>query len=172
MLKQTRQFYQTHRWFRWGLQLLILVVIINAVNLWQSRNLATGKAPVIRGKLLNGETIDTSQLDKPLLVYFWATWCPICKAQHGTIESIARDHDVLTIAAWSGSVAEVADYVQEQGTNLRVLVDEGDMLVKQFHVTAVPTSFFVDREGNIRFVSAGYTTDPGYRLRMNWLESH
>jgi len=102
-------------------------------------------------------------------VHFWATWCPVCKAEQGSIAAIAHDHpDVISVAMQSGKPEEVAKYLSDQGIAFPVLNDPDGSISAAWGVHAVPASFIIGPDGQIRFVEVGYTTSLGLRLRL-WL---
>jgi len=165
-----REKYRKHRWLRGSLQLIFFLLLYMAISHWQTADYAKGKAPVIVATTLNGRYFDLREhYQKPILVHFWATWCPICKLENGTIESLAKDYKVITIASWSGDAAEVNGFLQQQGLNLPVIVDSDGEWAKLYGVKGVPASFFI-KQGRIQFVERGYTSEPGFRLRFWWVE--
>ena len=130
-----------------------------------------GMAPAIVATTLKGETFDLrDHQSKPVLVHFWATWCPICEFENSNIVNIAEDYQVITVASWSETEAEVREYLRKEGLNLPVIVDEDGEWAKVYGVKAVPSSFFVDKKGFIQFVEKGYTSEVGMRARLWWLE--
>jgi thiol-disulfide isomerase/thioredoxin len=160
------------RWRVWagraGFALLLVAVVIG-VRFYQQRTLAEGPAPVTRAALLNGQVFDLAAWrGEPLLVYFWASWCPVCRLEQGAIAALVRDQRVVTVAMQSGSSAEVAKYLREQGLEIPVINDPDGALAARWGVRATPSFFIVDGTGAIRFREVGYTSEPGLRLRM-WL---
>jgi len=129
-----------------------------------------GAAPPLQGALLNGSAyVLPARPTQPVLVHFWATWCPVCRAEQGAIAAIAQDRpDTITVAMQSGSDAEVAKHLVEQGLRFPVLNDSDGRLSSAWGVHAVPASFIISPDGQIRFVEVGYTTALGLRLRL-WL---
>ena len=103
-----------------------------------------------------------------MLVHFWATWCPVCRAEQDTIEALAKDHPTVTVAMQSGAAAVVAEHLNKEALSFPVLNDPDGAISAEWGVRAVPTSFVVDGAGQIRFVEVGYTTGLGLRLRL-WL---
>ena len=103
-----------------------------------------------------------------MLVHFWATWCPVCRLELGTIDSLAKDYPVITVAMEDTAAAEILGYMQEHDVTFPVLHDPQASLARQYGVQAVPTSFVVDEQGQIRSATVGYTTELGLRLRL-WL---
>ncbi|MBI1173926.1 MAG: redoxin family protein [Sideroxydans sp.] len=132
--------------------------------------MVSGMAPPLSGMQLNGSAYTLPvRPAQPVLVHFWATWCPICRAEQGSIEAIAQDHpDTITVAMQSGSDAEVVRHLAEQGLHFPVVNDADGRLSAAWGVHAVPASFVISPDGQIRFVEVGYTTGAGLRLRL-WL---
>lgn len=152
-----------------ALQLLLLVAIIAGVRFWQQRDIVRGMAPPLTGVLLDGKSAATTLRDgQPLLVHFWASWCPICSAEQGSIESLSKDYPTLTIAMQSGSDAEVLQHLRKENLSFAVLNDPDSAISREWGVRAVPASFVIDAQRRIRFVEVGYTTGIGLRLRLWW----
>ncbi|MBU1214749.1 MAG: protein disulfide oxidoreductase [Gammaproteobacteria bacterium] len=161
------------RWRSLPINLLLLVIVVGGIRLWQQRDMVSGSAPEVRGVTLAGETFRLPQhLDRPLLVHFWATWCPVCRTEEGNIASIANaGGNVITIAMQSGTADAVRSYQNERQVAFPVLNDPDNSISNIWGVHAVPASFVIDRNGNIRFVEVGYTTELGLRLRL-WLAEY
>lgn len=144
-----------------------LVVVVLLVRAYQHRDIAAGPAPELDGPLLDGRAFRLMPMDKPVLVHFWATWCSICRAEQGTINDLARDYSVITVAMQSGSDDAVTRHLSEQNLAFAVINDADGRIANRWGVRAVPATFVVDRAGMIRFVEVGYTTELGLRARMN-----
>lgn len=157
-------------WLRRAIEVLVVVALIAGIRAWQQRDMVSGPAPILQGALLDGKPFAlAAKPTQPVLVYFWATWCPVCRAEQGTIEAIAHDHpNVITVAMQSGSRDDVMKHQREQGLSFPVLNDPDGRISAAWGVHAVPASFFIDTNGQIRFVEIGYTTGVGLRLRL-WL---
>ena len=149
----------------------ILILIYLSVRAYMQWQLASGPVPGFQAQTLDGQQFDTAKQRKgPLLIHFWASWCPICHLEQDSIQAISQDYPVIGIAMNSGEAGEVMRFLRQQGLSFPVINDpEGD-LAKQFGVTGVPVSFVVDAHNQIRFVERGYTTEWGLRLRL-WLSS-
>jgi len=160
--------FKLNRKWNTALQILIVVVVYFGIQAYHKRGTTRGTAPPLYGNLLDGTVVGPESFKgKPYLVHFWAAWCSICRLEQGSINAIAEDYPVLTIASQSGSKSEVAKFVKEHELNFPVLVDNSGQWAKAFGVLAYPTSFFVDSVGEIRFVEVGYTTELGLRARMS-----
>ena len=159
----------TKVWLRRAAEILFIVALVVGIRAWQQRDIPAGPAPALRGELLDGKPFMTPRPGSPLLVHFWAIWCPVCRTEQASIQDLARDNpNVVTVAMQSGSNAEVEKFMRSQALDFRVLNDPYGRLAASWGVHAVPASFIVDTDGSIRFVEFGYTTEIGLRLRL-WL---
>ena len=158
-----------HRWLRLAVEIISILLVLLAVRAWMQRGMVDGVVPELEGRLLNNEHYSLlTDNRRPLLVHFWASWCPVCKLEQESIEAISDDHAVITIAMQSGEASEVAKYMQQEGLRFSVINDPNGMLSRRFGVRAVPSSFIVADNNTIVFRETGYTTGIGLRLRL-WL---
>lgn len=157
------------KWLKIALEVALVLAIFFGIRAYQQRDLVIGVAPPIDQATLAGTQFNLAGWQgAPALVYFWASWCPICAAQQDTIQTLASEHRVITVAMQSGDADAVRDYLREQEWPVPVIVDADGTLARRYGVRGVPTSFVLDAQGRIRFTEVGYTTAWGYRLRL-WL---
>jgi thiol-disulfide isomerase/thioredoxin len=152
------------------IQILLFFLLIAGIRFWQQRDMVSGAAPVLQGMTLAGQsyTLPTHPAH-PVLVHFWASWCPICRTEQGSIDDIAHDYpNAITVAMQSGKSDAVATHMREQGISFPVVNDPDGSIARTWGVHAVPVSFIIAPDGKIRFVEVGYTTGIGLRLRL-WL---
>jgi peroxiredoxin len=153
-----------------AIEVAIVLAVLAAFQWYRTQPLADGQAPSLAAPAVaDGTRIDLAAPSHgPRLVYFWATWCPICKLEQGSIAAISQDYDVITVAMQSGTAPEVASYLDEHGLGLRTIADPNGEISQRWGVAAVPASFIIDSDGVIRHRTVGYTTGIGLRLRL-WL---
>ena len=118
-------------------------------------------SPKLRGLAPDFELADASGKlwslhalrDKPVLVSFWATWCPPCVQEMPSLEAMARRlGDRATILAVS--VDENWDAIRKffpHGTPLTVLLDPSKAVPASFGTSQFPESFLVDPSGHVRY---------------------
>ena len=148
----------------------MLITVVFALHIYQTRGAVSGKAPEIRGQLLDGTPVSLAEFrGQPVLLQFWASWCPACIMEQGSIHAIAQDHAVLSIALEDSSADEIRRWMVNKGVSYRVLRDPSGHISGRFGVQGVPTSMIIDASGEIRFVEVGYTTEIGLRLRLWWV---
>jgi peroxiredoxin len=144
------------RWRSRAVTAILFVAAVVAIRAWQQRDMASGAAPPLQGMTLAGRHYELgARPGHPVLVHFWATWCPICRTELGSITSIAGRADVITVAMQSGTPQEVARYLRAQGADFPVLNDPDGRLAQAWGVHAVPASFVIGPDGDIRFVEVG-----------------
>lgn len=147
----------------------ILLAVYAGVSLWQTRHLASGAAPALAAVATDGAAVSLDALHgRPVLVMFWATWCPICRTELGTLQSVSRDWSVVTIALDSGDAAKLRAFMRKHGLNFKVIVDPHGELSRRWGVVAVPAGFVLDPSGRIAFRLVGLTSGWGLRARL-WL---
>lgn len=113
-------------------------------------------APNIRFSDANGNIHNlTDYQGKVVLLNFWATWCTPCVAEMPTLSQLAsdmqgRDVVVLPISVdFSGSEAVQKFYNNNGIENLGVFVDNKGTAFKEYKLNALPTTFIIDRRGNV-----------------------
>lgn len=151
---------------------LLFVAIYFSVRAWQQQAMPQGKAPAITSTItVSGKPVNLSDYrGKPLMLYFWATWCRICEFEQGSIRSISQDHPVLSVALQSGNATQVRDYMKQHELRMPTIVDEFGEIANRYGVKGTPAVFFIDANGMIRSVEVGYTSEIGMRVRL-WLAS-
>lgn len=151
------------------LEWVAIIALIVGIQFAVGRNLPTGEPPGIAGQTLDGVDFDLTRLrGRPAVVYFWASWCPICRGMQSSVGSIAQDHPLISVALQSGTRAELAKYMQEQGFHASTLPDEDGAITGRYGLRGVPAVFVLGPEGKIRFATTGYTSEIGIRIRL-WL---
>ena len=151
--------------------LLMIFVVSNVMSYLRKPTLESNVLPHIEMKLLDGTVFSSKAMEgKPIIIHFWATWCPTCKLEAGNIQSVSEKYTVLTIAVQSGDDREVEAYMKENGLRFKVLNDVDGLWAKKFKVEAYPTTFIYDGKGELRFTEVGYTTTAGLLARLKMVE--
>lgn len=115
-------------------------------------------APDFTLETLSGETYTLSSLQgNVVLVNFWATWCPPCRAEMPELLQAARDYPDLALLAVN--VAETSDKVSQFAEQFRmdvpVVIDPQGAISDRYNVRGLPTSIFLDADGKIMEVRPG-----------------
>ena len=161
------------RWRRWGKEalwlLLMALVISTLLDLWRSPTLPEGamSTPVT---LQDGSNTDLATLSqgKPLLVYYWASWCPVCRFTTDTVDQIWQQGDnVLTVALRSGNSEQLGKGMSKKGLTFPTHNDESGELAARWQVGVTPT-FLVIKDGKLVSSTTGWSSKWGLQLRLWW----
>jgi thiol-disulfide isomerase/thioredoxin len=133
------------------------------------RGLISGSAPPLLGATLDGKPFDGAGFrGRPMVIYFWASWCSICKMMQGAVDAVAKDIPVVSVALLSGDAAEVRRHAEREKIAVPVVLDEDGRIAATYGVRGVPAVFIVGPDGKIRFSTVGFTSEWGIRARV-WL---
>jgi thiol-disulfide isomerase/thioredoxin len=106
----------------------------------------------LRGPTLDGDSFDSSRLaGRPVVLWFWAPWCTICRAEGPDVAAVAAEYagqvELIGVAG-RGDVESMRSFVADTGTGSLVhLVDEDGAVWNRFGVVSQPAFVFVDRSG-------------------------
>ena len=148
---------------------IFFIIVLNVVSYFKGIDLNKEKFSIQSFELIDGSNYEIKN-DKPLLVNFWASWCPVCALEEQNIENLSKDFEVITIATQSGSNEEIEKYLKDKNLSFKVVNDEYGLLSTEFNVKAFPTTFIYDKNKNLKFTEVGYTSTFGLKLRL-WLSS-
>jgi thiol-disulfide isomerase/thioredoxin len=154
------------------IELVLIIAVFFIAKAYSQRHLVKGIAPPILATTISGQQIELANYKgKPLLLHFWASWCPVCELEQDSINAISKDFPVISIAMNSGGEREIKKYMSEQQLDFPTVVDEQAQIARQFGVRGVPTSFIINPDGQIESSEIGYTSETGLRFRL-WLANN
>ncbi|MFI0545467.1 MAG: redoxin domain-containing protein [Brachymonas sp.] len=166
---------------RWWLRQLgffcTLALIVQGAAWWQARSVVRGTAPTfalplalaVQGQnTISLDAFRTQHAGRPVLLYFWAEWCPVCKVQQSSLNSLMPEFPVLTIATQSGDAAAVQKVLIVRQLPWLTAVDQQGALWRSYGLRGVPTTIVLDAQGQISSVSVGYTSAWSLRLKLWW----
>lgn len=139
--------------------LLILVglaVGIGPAGVGQARAENRGPAPDFNLRKFNLGRVKLSDYrGKVVLINFWATWCPPCIKEIPDFVALTDEYEekglvILGISLDKNPQQVLPGFIRKYKINYPVLLDDGRVAGAYGGVTAIPTTFLVDREGNIR----------------------
>lgn len=163
------------------LMLIVLVGLVVAIILWPTELKAStpatttaqddlvtttlihrgDEAPNFSTELLDGTTVQLKELrGKPVLLIFWATWCPPCRSelahlQEGVIDVYGDTITVLPISR--GEKRDVVEgYISRMGYTFAVGLDRNQSIYRKYATNYVPRCFVIDSEGKVLYAGVGY----------------
>ena len=110
---------------------------------------------------------------KVVFLNFWATWCPPCKMEMPDIQKIYEKYEkqgeksdvvVLSVAAPNTQdekdIDGIKSFLEENGYTYPVLMDDGGYTFGAYRISSLPTTFMIDKEGNVfGYVQGGLTQE-------------
>jgi thiol-disulfide isomerase/thioredoxin len=114
---------------------------------------------------LEGERVQLSALrGSPVIVNFWATWCPPCRAEMPELETVWLEYRDTGLVLLGVDQAENATVVAQfargaMGVTFPILLDSDLAVRDQYAVRALPTTVFIDAAGRIQDVKVGGPLD-------------
>ncbi|MBE3593665.1 MAG: TlpA family protein disulfide reductase [Candidatus Carbobacillus altaicus] len=152
----------------------IIVVVLLAGTIWVVwDHFLNHTPPVVVGRpapdfelmLMDGGTITLKELrNRPVLINFWATYCPSCIDEMPAIESVYqayRDQGFIVVGINTGeSMAAIQGYVRRTGVTYPIALDPDAKAQKAYKVYDLPRSVFIDADGNVAVDHIGEMNAP------------
>lgn len=133
-------------------------------------------APDFTLESLDGQSVHLADLfDRPVIVNFWASWCPPCRAEMPAMQRVYEDyagqiHLLAVNAAHQDTLANAMAFVSGNGLTFPILLDSQGAAYRQYAITSLPTTFFIGADGVIaEVVVGGPLTEAGLRSRIESL---
>ena len=120
-------------------------------------------APDFALTTLDGEEFRLSaQRGTPVVLNFWATWCPPCRAELPELRA-ASERYAGRVAIVGVNQAETATSIAQSASDLGLTfpipLDHSGAVSRAYGVRSLPTTFFIDRDGVIRQIQNGPLTE-------------
>jgi cytochrome c biogenesis protein CcmG/thiol:disulfide interchange protein DsbE len=147
--------------------ILLLGVVLGAAGC--GNDVTSASAPVVGSpapdfalKTPDGQAVSLGSLrGHPVLLNFWATWCGPCKQEIPFLQDVATDPARLAgglemVAVNAKETAQtVRDFQETSGMTYRVLLDPKGQVANLYNIKGIPTTYFIDKDGIIRYVKVG-----------------
>lgn len=106
-------------------------------------------------------TLSNFKQKKPVYLFFWATWCPICKKEIPRVkalhEKFGNQIEVLAInVGMNDSLDNIIAYQSTYQINYPIAFDENSAIANKYNVFGTPTQVVIDIDGNLRYQGHSY----------------
>lgn len=113
-------------------------------------------------RLDGGQTRLAEHRGEVVAIRFWADWCPFCKDEMVALEPVYRRLHASGFRIFAINVrqdaATAGAFVRRLGISYDTLLDESGEVARRYGVQALPTTFFIDRDGRVRARVLGEST--------------
>jgi peroxiredoxin len=119
-----------------------------------SDNIINSRAPDFTLKDLNSNSIVLSAFKgKVVLLNFWATWCPPCRAEMPALNKLYQQLKprglVVVAVSTDRSISDIKGFLEKHKFDFPILFDEDRTAARLYRVFSMPTTFLIDRNGTI-----------------------
>ncbi|KGX84962.1 redoxin domain-containing protein [Pontibacillus litoralis] len=118
------------------------------------------QAPDFQLTTLNGEQVSLSDYKgQKVMLNFWASWCPPCRAEMPDMEKFYQNTDIQILAVdltqTETSIDSVQQFVSEHELTFPILLDEDSSVAANYQIRPIPTTYMIDSSGTIQHKSLG-----------------
>lgn len=156
------------KWLKSALSLLLTIFIMSSIlDILRRPNVPESNFSV-RYDDIQQEPFFFAQLnqERPVVVYFWGTWCGICRYTSPAIQSLTEDGEsVISVALRSGDEEKVRSFLAENHYNFRTLNDPVGEIASKWNVSVTPT-IIIFNQGKITFSTTGISSYWGLKVRL------
>jgi cytochrome c biogenesis protein CcmG/thiol:disulfide interchange protein DsbE len=122
---------------------------------------------------LDGSEVSLSDFQgQPVVLNFWATWCPPCRAEMPALQAaselLAGEAVVLGVSLQETSSA-VGPFAEEFGITYPLVLDQSAQVALTYRVSSIPTTFFIDEQGVVAEVFHSSLSEPLILARLDEL---
>ena len=125
----------------------------------------------------NGNKVNISDFKgKPMVINFWTSWCEPCKEEMPNYQKAFKKYgsqvQFLMIDATGDpgeTVEEAAAVIEKGGYTFPVFYDKDENAAKEYNLTSLPTTLFIDKYGNVALESGGAATYDELEQGINFI---
>ncbi len=118
-------------------------------------------APDFVLKSVDGKDVRLSDYKgRVVLLNFWATWCPPCRSEMPSIESLSRkmngyDFVILAVSIDGFETSQLKNIISPNHYSFTILHDPEQKVADTYLITGIPTTYIIDKDGVIIDKSVG-----------------
>jgi cytochrome c biogenesis protein CcmG/thiol:disulfide interchange protein DsbE len=131
--------------------------------------------------LMNADGKEISLSDyrgKPVVLNFWASWCPPCKEEMPNFDKLSNQYEatgevvflMVNLTDGGRETMETAKaYLADNGFTLNVVFDENTVVANEFGISSIPTTYFIDADGSVQNIIIGALSESNLEMQVTKL---
>lgn len=155
---------------------LIIIVLISGISFYLKTNNSPGKtqdkptgtnlgqrAPGFELSNLEGEQVNLSDFRGQYVVLnFWASWCPPCRQEMPELNRFHQQKEEFVVLGVDigEEEAKVNQFITQRGYDYPILLDKDRKVASTYQTTTIPTTYFLNPQGEIEYIKRGLLTKP------------
>jgi thiol-disulfide isomerase/thioredoxin len=154
-----------------ALSLLLLLISLTPFA-GEAKDNINSQAPHWQLQTQAGKSIALADYQgKPIILHFWATWCPYCKKLQPKLVALTEKYKntgikIVAISFNEDDGAKPQDEINQRGYQFITAVN-GEKVAQQYGVRGTPTTYFINRNGSVIFkTSSSNIKDPRFELAV------
>jgi len=135
--------------------MLVLATMLSACGSGSATSGSTSEtqAAPLKGTTLQGQTYDlAAHTGKPVVVNFFASWCPPCNSEAPDLAAFAKAHPEVDFVGVdvNDKQADAQAFVAKYGLPYPIVYDPNGEVGSGWNVNAIPATFFIDKDGVVK----------------------
>lgn len=159
-------------WLKSTFIIIVMITVISVgIDHWRNQHLALSAQQRVVSQTINQQHIDwfSESYQQPVVLYFWATWCSVCRFVSPSVDRLAQYQQslgvkVVSVAIRSGDERLLRAYMANKDYRFPVINDQSGLLSQHIGISATPTLVII-KNGNIVNATTGITTPWGLAAR-------
>lgn len=151
---------------------VVLVAIFFATAVASAAVEVGSPAPGWKLRTVEGKELSSNDFaGKVVVLDFWATWCPPCRAEIPGFVGLYKKYEkdglvIVGISVDQGGAAVVKKFIAENKINYQIVLADGDVADAFGGIEGIPTTFVIDRSGKIQFKEVGFVEAADFEKKI------
>ncbi|MEL7834846.1 TlpA disulfide reductase family protein [Fodinibius sp. Rm-B-1B1-1] len=125
--------------------------------------------------LLNGDTFTLSDYQgQVVLLNIWATWCAPCRQETPDLQELYEKYKedgfmILGVSIDEQGESVVRPFIEEYDVSYPIVIDQGEIMDKYGPTMGIPTTYIINKKGNLEYFAVGALTNKELEPRIKTL---